>query len=58
MDAGSRFLKVIGPIKDQMIATVWRVLRHPQDAEDALQTAVATIWQEWGGSNDIQTHTL
>jgi RNA polymerase sigma factor (sigma-70 family) len=31
-----------------MIATVWRVLRHPQDAEDALQTAVATLWREWG----------
>ena len=48
MDAGSRFLQVIDPIKDRMIATVWRVLRHPQDAEDALQTAVATLWQEWG----------
>ena len=48
MDTGSRFLEVIGPIEDRMIATVWRVLRHPQDAEDALQTAVATLWQEWG----------
>ncbi len=48
MDAGSRFLQVIGPIKARMIATIWRVLRHPQDAEDALQTAVATLWQEWG----------
>ena len=48
MDTGSRFLQVIGPIEDRMIATVWRVLRHPQDAEDALQTAVATIWKDWG----------
>jgi RNA polymerase sigma-70 factor, ECF subfamily len=48
MDNGSRFLQVVGPIEDRMIATIWRVLRHPQDAEDALQTAVATIWKDWG----------
>ena len=58
MDVGSRFLQVIDPIKDRMIATVWRVLRHPQDAEDALQTAVATLWQEWERINGTQTRTL
>jgi RNA polymerase sigma factor (sigma-70 family) len=31
-----------------MLATVWRVLRHEQDAEDALQTAVATVWRQRG----------
>jgi RNA polymerase sigma-70 factor (ECF subfamily) len=28
-----------------MFATVWRILRHPQDAEDALQNALVTIWR-------------
>ena len=36
---------VIGPVKDRMFATVWRILRHPQDAEDALQNALITIWR-------------
>jgi len=29
-----------------MFETVWRVLRHSQDAEDALQVALTTIWQQ------------
>jgi RNA polymerase sigma-70 factor (ECF subfamily) len=29
-----------------MFETVWRILRHAQDAEDALQVALATIWQQ------------
>lgn len=47
LDTDSRLIQMIGPIEDRMLATVWRVLRHPQDAEDALQTAMATVWQEW-----------
>lgn len=29
-----------------MFLAVWRVLRHPQDAEDALQNALAIIWRK------------
>jgi RNA polymerase sigma-70 factor (ECF subfamily) len=29
-----------------MFDTVWRILRHSQDAEDALQVALITIWQQ------------
>jgi RNA polymerase sigma-70 factor (ECF subfamily) len=29
-----------------MFHAVWRVLRHPQDAEDALQSALGTIWRK------------
>lgn len=30
-----------------MLATVWRVLHNPHDAEDALQNALACIWKQW-----------
>src|SRR5258708_8623893 len=29
-----------------MFETVWRILRHSQDAEDALPVALTTIWQQ------------
>jgi len=29
-----------------MFQTVWRILRHSQDAEDALQVALTTIWRQ------------
>jgi RNA polymerase sigma factor (sigma-70 family) len=29
-----------------MFETVWRILRHSQDAEDAFQIALTTIWQQ------------
>ena len=46
MDHGAKIVQILGPIEDRMVATVWRVLRHEQDAEDALQTAVATVWRQ------------
>lgn len=45
MDDKADLSIVIAPIKDRMFATVWRILRHPQDAEDALQNALVTIWR-------------
>jgi RNA polymerase sigma-70 factor (ECF subfamily) len=41
------YAQLIGPIEDRMLATVWRVLRNPHDAEDALQNALACIWKQW-----------
>ena len=29
-----------------MFETVWRILRHAQDAEDALQVALTTVWRQ------------
>jgi RNA polymerase sigma factor (sigma-70 family) len=29
-----------------MFETVWRILRHVQDAEDALQVALTTMWRQ------------
>ncbi len=46
MDAADAFARLIAPVERQMFNVVWRVLRHPQDAEDALQNALATMWQK------------
>ncbi|TWU00982.1 ECF RNA polymerase sigma factor SigW [Stieleria varia] len=45
MDENAALSKMISPIKDRMFATVWRILRHPQDAEDALQNALVAVWR-------------
>lgn len=46
MDTASRFAELTGPIEDRMFATVWRILRHADDAEDALHAAVTVVWKE------------
>jgi RNA polymerase sigma-70 factor, ECF subfamily len=46
VEPDDRFAQLIAPIKGRMIETVWRILRHAQDAEDALQVALTTIWQQ------------
>ena len=53
MNDKADFSKVIAPVKDRMFATVWRILRHPQDAEDALQNALVTIWRR---RSQVETH--
>jgi RNA polymerase sigma-70 factor (ECF subfamily) len=40
------FARLVAPIKSRMFETVWRILRHSQDAEDALQIALTTIWKQ------------
>jgi len=44
---------LIEPVKDRMFATVWRILRHPQDAEDALQNALVTVWRR---RSQVESH--
>ncbi len=46
MDDKTDLAKFIAPVRDRMLATVWRILRHPQDAEDALQNALVTLWRQ------------
>ncbi|MFH1743968.1 MAG: RNA polymerase sigma factor [bacterium] len=36
---------LIRPIEDQMIRSVWRIVQNPEDADDAFQDALATIWK-------------
>lgn len=45
MDDKTDLAGFIAPIRDRMLATVWRILRHQQDAEDALQNALVTVWR-------------
>jgi RNA polymerase sigma-70 factor (ECF subfamily) len=40
------FARLIAPVKGQLFETVWRILRHAHDAEDALQNALTTVWQQ------------
>ena len=37
--------RLVGPIEERMIHSVWRILGDPDDAEDALQDALAAVWQ-------------
>jgi RNA polymerase sigma factor (sigma-70 family) len=36
-----------------MIQTVWKILRDPNDADDALQCALTTLWRKW---STLRTH--
>lgn len=53
VDDKTDLAKFIAPVKDRMLATVWRILRHPQDAEDALQNALVTIWRR---RSQVESH--
>ncbi|MBC8355222.1 MAG: RNA polymerase sigma factor [Planctomycetes bacterium] len=39
--------RILRPIEDRMIQSIWRIVRNSQDAEDALQNALVTIWKRW-----------
>lgn len=44
-DANGDYERLIRPIEDQMLGSIWRVLRNGADADDALQEALVTIWR-------------
>ncbi|MBN1866285.1 hypothetical protein JW916_03235 [Candidatus Sumerlaeota bacterium] len=37
----------VQPIKRRMMQAVWRIVRDPDDAEDAFRQAMETIWRRW-----------
>lgn len=40
--------RLIRPIEDQMMRSVWRITQNADDAEEALQEALALIWRRFG----------
>ncbi len=45
--------RIIEPIEDRMIRSIWRITRNAQDAEDAMQNALLAIWNR---RNRISRH--
>jgi RNA polymerase sigma-70 factor (ECF subfamily) len=41
------FERIIRPIEDRMMSTIWRILRNASDAEDALQSVLEKLWRDW-----------
>ncbi len=38
--------KLIAPMESRMVRSIWRVVRNPEMAEDALQDALTVIWKK------------
>jgi len=45
-DDKALYERLIGPLESQMMRCVWRIVRHPDLAEDALQDALLIIWKK------------
>ena len=39
--------RVVRPVEDEMLRAVWSITQDPHDAEEALQSALCTIWHKW-----------
>lgn len=46
-DRQQEYQRLIAPIEDRMMRAVWRVVRDPDDTEDAFQEALLTVWKRW-----------
>lgn len=46
-DRQQEYLRLVAPIEDRMMRAVWRLVRDPDDTEDAFQEALLTIWKRW-----------
>lgn len=46
-DRQQDYERLIAPIEDRMMRAVWRVLRDPDDTDDAFQEALLTVWRRW-----------
>ncbi len=44
--------RFIQPIEDQMMRTIWRIVRTTEDAEDTLQEALVIIWKRYNRITD------
>ncbi len=46
-DRHLQYERLIAPVEGRMIRAVWRVIRDPNDVEDAFQEALLTVWKRW-----------
>ena len=46
-DRHLQYERLIAPIENRMMRAVWRVMRDPNDVEDAFQEALLTVWKRW-----------
>lgn len=37
--------QLIAPVETRMMRSIWRIVRHPEEAEDTLQEALTIIWK-------------
>lgn len=45
--------QIIAPIEQGMITSIWGIVRNADDAEEAMQDALLTIWKRW---HRVRTH--
>lgn len=46
MNHGASYEELVKPIEEQMIGVVWRIVRNPDDFDDAFQEATVKIWRQ------------
>lgn len=46
-DLQQTYDRIVRPIEDRMIRSIWRIVRDSQDAEDAMQDALVIILKRW-----------
>ncbi len=39
--------RIVRPLEDRMIRLIWGVTKNAEDAEEALQEALAVLWRKW-----------
>jgi RNA polymerase sigma factor (sigma-70 family) len=39
------FEEIIAPVERRMLGIIWRIVRHPDEAEDTMQDALTIIWK-------------
>ena len=40
--------ELIAPVRERMMRVIWRVVRHPEEAEDTMQEVLTIIWKKRG----------
>jgi RNA polymerase sigma-70 factor (ECF subfamily) len=38
--------ELIDPVRERMMRVIWRIVRHPEEAEDTMQEALTIIWRK------------